>query len=724
AEPAAHPPRPAAEVIPRPVTPAPAGTPPPISVSAMPPPAEEPRAQSKSVPPPRASAPIVGKPADSFSGKGNLEQVIGMRWMVWAGASIMVLGIGFFLKYAFEHGWIGPLARVILGLLAGLAMLGTGEAARRKAYRFLSQGLTGGGMGALYLSIYAASSFYHLIDAATAFLFMGLVTATGISLAVLQDALPIAVLSTLGGIITPVLLSTGEDRAEALFTYLCVLNLGVLGAAFYRRWRALDLVAYTGTLLLYSAWFSSYYSPQRMGVALVGLVAFFLLFILIPVVPVIRGRASAAPEAALLPLAVGLATYLYGYRILQDAHRNGFAGMLLLMAASHLLLARMVKRKVPGEHRLIGAQLALSMTFLTLAIPARLGLQAVTVAWAVEGPMLLWLGYRYAEPIARAGGCVVLGFAFWRVLFVHQPLHRELFTPVFNRALATDLIVAMAFGVAAWICSGRRASAWSRSLPSILALLGGLLGVFVASVEIGSYGNLSGAALQQRVSYQILTWVLLECLWAIAGLLFLLGGLLMTDLPARVAGIGLLGLASIAAALSRVSEMDAPGALILNRLFLGGVFVAASLWAGARIHGALQPLQKQGAVHVPTFLAAAALVEGWWVSTLESYRYFAFSGGRMELSGEGQWRAQLAVTVTWALFAVALLAGGFLRRQASLRYAAFALLGLSGVKVVLVDMSQARQIYRVISLLGLGLVMVGVSYVYSRIVRSKAGHAA
>ena len=170
--------------------------------------------------------------------------------------------------------------------------------------------------------------------------------------------------------------------------------------------------------------------------------------------------------------------------------------------------------------------------------------------------------------------------------------------------------------------------------------------------------------------------------------------------------------------------MNAPDALILNRLFLGGVFVSAGLWAAARLHRALHSAAELGAGRLPLFLAAAALVELWWISTLESYRYFASSGGRMEMSGEGQWRAQLAVTVTWALFAVALLAGGFLKRQASLRYAAFALLGLSGLKVVLVDMSQARQIYRVVSLLGLGLVMVGVSYVYSRILRSKGGRAA
>jgi len=342
----------------------------------------------------------------------------------------------------------------------------------------------------------------------------------------------------------------------------------------------------------------------------------------------------------------------------------------------------------------------------------------------VEGPMLLWLGYRYAEPMVRAGGCVVLGLALWRVLFVHQPLHRELFTPVFNRAFATDMLVAAAFGLGAWITSGRHDSPRSRQITSTLALLGGLLGVLVLSMEIGTYGNLAANALREPESYAILTWVLLEIVWAVAGLLFLACALLMHDPAARIAGLGLLSLATVAAAVSRFDSMNVPDVLILNRLFLAGVLVAAALWAAARIERVLHASAEKGSTKVPIFLAAAALLELWWISTLEAYRYFASPGGATQTSGEGQWKAQLAVTVTWALFAIALLAGGFLKRQASLRYAAFALLGLSGVKVVLLDMSQARQIYRVISLLGLGLVMVGVSYVYSRILRSKPGRPA
>ena len=66
---------------------------------------------------------------------------------------------------------------------------------------------------------------------------------------------------------------------------------------------------------------------------------------------------------------------------------------------------------------------------------------------------------------------------------------------------------------------------------------------------------------------------------------------------------------------------------------------------------------------------------------------------------------------------VGLLAAGFTLDRRALRYTAFSLLGLSVLKVVLFDMSEVRQIYRVVSLIALGLVLVGVSYLYSRVAR-------
>jgi len=104
------------------------------------------------------------------------------------------------------------------------------------------------------------------------------------------------------------------------------------------------------------------------------------------------------------------------------------------------------------------------------------------------------------------------------------------------------------------------------------------------------------------------------------------------------------------------------------------------------------------------------------------YRHFAAPAalGATEWQ-RSAWLAQMAVTVTWILYAVGLLAAGFTLDRRALRYTAFALLGLSVLKVVLFDMSEVRQIYRVVSLIALGLVLVGVSYLYSRVARRAGG---
>src|SRR5262249_20411170 len=152
-------------------------------------------------------------------------------------------------------------------------------------------------------------------------------------------------------------------------------------------------------------------------------------------------------------------------------------------------------------------------------------------------------------------------------------------------------------------------------------------------------------------------------------------------------------------------------ALFLNQIFLASLLVVACLAAGVRFCRAAAPTDASGAGKLAGWLGAATLSVLWICLTFEVHRYFVWTE---EDSGSprGAWVAQMAVSVTWTIYAVGLLAGGFLRRIPALRYSAFALLGLCVLKAVIVDMAQVRQIYRIVSLLALGLVLVGVSYLY------------
>ena len=197
----------------------------------------------------RQSLEAVKSPAYSFDRErwATLEAKLGKQWMTWVGAVVLFLSVGFFVKYAFEHKWLGEGARVILGVIAGMGVLAAGERFIRRKMRALGQGLIGAGLAILYVSLFAAHGLYGLLPQTATFALMVIVTAGGMVLAVMHDAVPVSFLAVLGGLLTPVMLRTGRDPRDALFAYLLLLDLGVLGVAFFKRWRALNVLAFIGT---------------------------------------------------------------------------------------------------------------------------------------------------------------------------------------------------------------------------------------------------------------------------------------------------------------------------------------------------------------------------------------------------------------------------------------------------------------------------------------------
>jgi uncharacterized membrane protein len=139
----------------------------------------------------------------------DLEGTIGKLWLNRIGIIAILIGVSYFLKYAFDNNWIGPAGRVALGLVAGIAVVLWSELFRKKGHLAFSYSLKAVGIGTLYLSLWGAYQIYHLVPSSVAFVAMVLVTASTITLALTQDAEILAAFALLGGFSTPVLLSTG-----------------------------------------------------------------------------------------------------------------------------------------------------------------------------------------------------------------------------------------------------------------------------------------------------------------------------------------------------------------------------------------------------------------------------------------------------------------------------------------------------------------------------------
>src|SRR5216683_495655 len=167
--------------------------------------------------PPAAPAPVP---------RLDLEQRIGARWTTWVGVVAILFAASFFVKWSIESNLIGPRARLSLGVAAGVALLAAGLALhRRRDVPYLSEGLSGLGLGLCYLSLYAGHAYYSLLPAGAAFALMFIVTVLGTVVAVVSERQVTAVLALLGGLLTPVLLARQEPRERELMGYLLVLDI-------------------------------------------------------------------------------------------------------------------------------------------------------------------------------------------------------------------------------------------------------------------------------------------------------------------------------------------------------------------------------------------------------------------------------------------------------------------------------------------------------------------
>lgn len=193
----------------------------------------------------------------------DFEAVLGERWMLYAGLLVLLLGVAFFLKYAFEQAWINPLARCSIGVLAGLALIPSGLRIASRGYERYGHLVTGAGIVILYLTIYAALNLYELIAPAVAALVLIAVTVGSMVLADLRRSLPLAVLAVVGGYLTPLLVGGARDAHLTLFSYLTLLTAGTITLGRRREWPQLSATGYVLTVVVLVSWAGRFYSPDK-----------------------------------------------------------------------------------------------------------------------------------------------------------------------------------------------------------------------------------------------------------------------------------------------------------------------------------------------------------------------------------------------------------------------------------------------------------------------------
>jgi uncharacterized membrane protein len=390
--------------------------------------------------------------AASVKSQANLESRIGSHWLNRIGILALLIGVSYFLKFAFDNNWIGPAGQISIGLVAGIAIVIWSERFRAKGYKAFSYSLKAVGIGALYLSLWAAFHVYSLIPSSMAFAMMLVVTAATSVLALSQDAQILAAFALVGGFSTPILLSTGENREVALFTYVAILDIATLVLVTFRPWRRLLVMSYVGTLILYLGWYWTFYDRTQLSLTLGYATIFFAIFAIAPLItlqPDGEHPILAAIPAVLAFVNAGV-YFLEAYAMIQEVNKVNMAWFALALAAVYIFLSRQVhaRKMTTGTSEILYyLHLALAIGFITVAIPIRLDAHWITIGWFIEAGVLLWIASRIHSDFlnAFALGALVLGVT--RLLSIDNFHTTQV---IFNLRMASFAVAVAVMGAVAW----------------------------------------------------------------------------------------------------------------------------------------------------------------------------------------------------------------------------------------------------------------------------------
>ncbi len=577
----------------------------------------------------------------------GMEEIIGQRWLNRVGAVILFLALAFFVKYSFDRGLISPLLRVVLGGAAGVALVAVGEFCAWRSMRQFSMGLLGAGVGVLYLAVFGAYNFYHLVTPHTAAVLYIAVTLLSVAVAVHGDMLVVAILAMIGGYATPLALSTGANAQVALLTYVLFLDVGFLLCAHFRRWEIVRVLAWLGTLGLFGGWFLTYYGPEARWTTWGFLAAFYLLFHAELFVAVHRGRVATGWLAAAMLRADNVVFFGGTYLLWREAAAAWLGLFAVLSAAAQWLPAWSLRKSEARPAS--SARLAYWLdgaAMLALAAPLQFDRYLVSVSWSIQAAVTCAFCRRYPDVWLRVKAFGVLIAAVVHLL-VFERTDAALVQPLVTVGLwywtwFLSILVGWALcGYASALLLGVRRQAGSDdrllAVVVVCAATGVLLWAFADAWDryLASWWWLGLAVLWLAVSryWPRLVWL------SGALVVALVCKVLCWDLGAAIAG----------------RWQDLAG-VVANRAVLTGLLTAGAAVLADRV--VLRGWRRAGSPFAPpaapgVFIVVAALVLVW-TGTFEIARMFRFEDTVLARFAHAESVGRTALTGFWLVAALAL----------------------------------------------------------------------
>ena len=603
----------------------------------------------------------------------SLETRIGSQWLLYIGVLAILVGVAYFEKLAFENAWMGETARVVQGGAAGLLLVYAGTRFVRAGYSVYGQAIAGAGIAVMYVSAYASFNFYHLVSRPVAFAAMIAITLFGAALADRHQSQGLAVFAVGGGFLTPFLLPGTTDAQIALFGYDAILAAGAAFLARRRAWALLYATSYLFVLATIAAWGDRFYTPDKYLRTEIFITAFCAMFLYM--LRQCRGAMNLGAQIArMFLLTAPIAYYVASVGLLFDHPAAMLIWLVALVTLGGVAAAR--QDAVAGEAIWIAAAVPLLAWCSVYASGGWMGagLSATAGIYAIALASQLFVALPQGEPGAAVVAWLHLnGLVTFAGAYILLDANHSAWT------------AGLAAAFAAW--QGAVAGAlWRRrrALAAHFVALGLTLLAIAIALEFDGPAVTVG--------------------WGAEGFAAVVLGLRERRRWLRLAGLALVAIAVGRAEVLLFAEPRSGQLLLVNRRAACALFLIALAYAIAWLQARSDDVLARRWHVAAAIITAQVLTLSLVTSEIDAY-------GLQHQQGHAR---DVMLSVSWAAYATALILVGLRRRYAPVRIFAIVVLALTIVKVFAVDLSHLQRVYRVVSVIGLGIMLLATSYLYQR----------
>lgn len=425
---------------------------------------------SKNPNPPQVKVeqPAFARRAMGKNGKSPLEEFVGTNLLNKAGIALLVAGIGVGAKYSIDHELLNPLTRIILGYLAGITLIVV-ALRLKKAHENFSAVLLSGGMAVLYFLTYAAYDFYDLLPQTIAFVLMVIYTGFTVFAAMQYNREVIGIIGLVGAYAVPFLLSDGSGRVVILFSYISIINTGILILAFKKYWKRLYYLAFTLTWISFCAWFSFDFDEQKhFWTSLTFSTVFFITFYTTFLAYKLIRKEPLGKLDLVFMLLNSFVYYGFGYITIDSAEgAASFLGLFTLFTAViHFIACQIIYRQQSHLKDVFYFVAGMVLIFLTIAVPVQLEGNWVTLVWAFEAALLFWIGRTKAFPVYEKLSYPLIFLAFLSLIHDWANTYPDVYFYTYNEFIrinfllnvqfATTLLTTLALGFILWQSNQKR----------------------------------------------------------------------------------------------------------------------------------------------------------------------------------------------------------------------------------------------------------------------------